>query len=120
MLTLVLNTVYGYLWFTDTYEKPVALRQSQIQRLESDPQEAKSNEDQSRVIDENAQKLENDPQESKSNEDQSQVIDENAQQVQIHEKRDEENQRTILEANGMFNLIKLYTWCVSCAINNPD
>jgi hypothetical protein len=57
--------------------------------------------------------LENDPQEAKSNEDQSQVIDENAQQVQIHEKRDEENQRTILEANGMFNLIKLYTWCVS-------
>ena len=40
--------------------------------------------------------------------------------IQAHEKRDEENQRTILETKGMFNLIKLYTWCVSCAINNPD
>ena len=57
--------------------------------------------------------MENDPQEAKSNEDQSQVIYENAQKVQIHEKRDEENQRTTLGANGMFNLIKLYTWCVS-------
>ena len=69
--------------------------------------------------------MENDPQEAKSNEDQSQVIYENAQQVQIHEKRDEENQRTTLGANGMFNLIELfYTWCVSfkkfCAINNTD
>jgi sulfur relay (sulfurtransferase) DsrF/TusC family protein len=33
--------------------------------------------------------------------------------IQAHEKRDEENQRTILETKGMFNLIKLYTWCVS-------
>jgi hypothetical protein len=49
---------------------------------------------------------------------------ENAQPIQIHEKRDEENQRTTLETKGMFNLIKLYTWCVSfkkfCAINNTD
>ena len=42
--------MYGYLWFTDTYEKMAAQLHSQIQKLENDLQEAKSNEYQLQVI----------------------------------------------------------------------